>query len=357
MYKINDLLQVAIAKNASDLHLVAGYNPTIRVNGKLSYLNEFPILSHEIIHAMILEILTEEQKQIYASNKEFDFSYKLENWRFRVNIYTQQGTSAADFRLIPTKIRSIEELSLPTICHKFAEVQQGLVLIVGPTGHGKTTAIASIIQEINLKQAKNIITIEDPIEYTFPKGLSIISQREITWDTLSWNKALRSALREDPDVVLVGEMRDYETIAATITIAETGHLVFATLHTNSAAQTVDRIVDVFPSNQQAQIRLQLSNSLEAIVSIRLIPALEGGRIPACEILTGTGAVRSIIREGKTHLIDNVIQTSAEHSMISLEKYLAGLIADGKISLDEAKRWILRPQELERYLEAKTLVKT
>lgn len=356
MFKINDLLQVAINKNASDLHLIAGYNPTIRISGKLYPINEFPLLSHEMIFSMIEEILTPEQKVIFATNKEFDFSHKIENWRFRVNIYTQQGTAAADFRLIPKNIKTIDELFLPSICHKFAEINQGLVLIVGPTGHGKTTTIASIIQEINTKHTKNILTIEDPVEYVFPKGLSLVSQREVTWDTLSWNKALKSALREDPDVVLVGEMRDYETIAASLTIAETGHLVFATLHTNSAAQTIDRIVDVFPSDQQSQIRLQLSNVLEAIVSIRLIPSLEGGRVPACEILTATGAVRSTIREGKTHLIDNVIQTSAEYSMVSLEKYLAGLISQSKVSLDEAKRWVLRPQELERYMEAKTVVK-
>lgn len=311
---------------------------------------------HEQIHACIEETLSAEQKELFATNKEFDFSYKLDSWRFRVNIYTQQGTSAADFRLIPSKIKTIEELALPSICHKFATVQQGFVLLVGPTGHGKTTSIASILQEINLNQKKNIITIEDPIEFIFPKAQSVISQREIFWDTLSWDKALRSALREDPDVVVIGEMRDYETIASALTIAETGHLVFATLHTNSAAQTIDRIVDVFPSAQQSQVRLQLSNVLEAIVSIRLVGRLEGGRIPACEILTATSAVRSTIREGKTHLIDNVIQTSAEYSMISLEKYLASLIQSGKISGEEGKRWALKPQELERYLENRSMGK-
>lgn len=353
---IGDLLQVAINKVASDLHLIVGHNPAIRINGKLSFLNEYPILTQEAISAFINETMTATQKDLFASNKELDYSYKIENHRFRVNAYTQLGTTAANFRLIPLTIRSLDELNLPTICRKFVDLQQGLILIVGPTGHGKTTTIASILQEINTKFSKSIITIEDPVEYLFPKGLSIISQREVYWDTLSWHKALRSALREDPDIVLIGEMRDYETIASALTIAETGHLVFATLHTNSAAQTLDRVVDVFPAEQQEQVRLQLSNVLEAIVSIRLVPLIEGGRIPACEILTGSNAVRSNIREGKTHLIDNVIQTSAEYSMISLEKYLAGLIASGKISIEEAKRWCLRPQELSRYLEAKAVVK-
>jgi twitching motility protein PilT len=354
--KISDLLKTAIARKASDLHLVVGYNPVIRFDGALERINDQAILTDSDVKQMIEETMTPEQKDLYLANKELDYSYKLDDWRFRVNAYTQQGTSAVDFRLIPSQIKSIEELGLPSICHKFADLPQGLILIAGPTGHGKTTSIASIIQEINSIHKKNIITIEDPVEYIFPKGLSMISQREILWDTLSWRKALKSILREDPDVVLIGEMRDYETIGSAITIAETGHLVFATLHTNSAAQTIDRIVDVFPADQQAQVRLQLSNVLEAIVSIRLVSGLEGGRIPACEILTGTSAVRSTIREGKTHQIDNIIQTSAEYSMISLEKYLAQLVLTSKISLETAKKWTLDPKELEDFIGAKSIVK-
>jgi twitching motility protein PilT len=354
--KISDLLRIAIQKHASDLHMVVGYNPIVRIEGVLNRINEYPILTNDDLKAMIEETMTPEQRELYVSNKELDYSYRLDDWRFRVNAYTQQGTCAVDFRLIPSQIKSIEELFLPSICHKFVDLPQGLVLIAGPTGHGKTTTIASIIQEINTIHKKNIITIEDPVEYIFPKGLSMISQREILWDTLSWRKALKSILREDPDVVLIGEMRDYETIGSAITIAETGHLVFATLHTNSAAQTVDRIVDVFPADQQAQIRLQLSNVLEAIVSIRLVTGLEGGRVPACEILTGTSAVRSTIREGKTHQINNIIQTSAEYSMISLEKYLAQLVMSSKISLETAKKWTLNPAELEDFIGSKSIVK-
>lgn len=356
MFKIQDLLQEAINRNASDLHLIASYPPTVRIDGKLIALDTVPALSHEQIQSMAEETFLPEQKETFALNKELDYSYRQGDWRFRVNVYTQQGTTAMDFRLIPKHIRDISELSLPPICHKFVDVQQGLILIVGPTGHGKTTTIASILQKINVSFAKNIITIEDPIEFIFPKAKSLISQREVSWDTLSWQKALRSVLREDPDVVLIGEMRDYETISSALTIAETGHLVFATLHTNSASQTIDRIVDVFPSEQQAQVRLQLSNVLEAIVSIRLVGKIDGGRIPACEILTGTPAVRSTIREGKTHLIDNIIQTSSEYSMESLEKYLADLVTDGRIAVNEAKCWALKPQELERYIGSKTILK-
>jgi twitching motility protein PilT len=354
--KISDLLKIAINKQASDLHLVVGYNPVIRIDGNLDRIIDCPVLSDEEIKIMIEETMTADQKDLYEANKELDYSYRLDNWRFRVNAYTQQGTSAVDFRLISSQIKSIDELGLPSICHKFADLPQGLVLIAGPTGHGKTTTIASIIQEMNTLHKRNIITIEDPVEYIFPKGMSVISQREILWDTLSWKKALKSILREDPDVVLIGEMRDYETIGSAITIAETGHLVFATLHTNSAAQTIDRIVDVFPSDQQSQVRLQLSNVLEAIVSIRLVTGLEGGRIPACEILTATSAVRSTIREGKTHQIDNIIQTSAEYSMVSLEKYLAQLVLTSKISLEVAKKWTLDPKELESYIGSKSVVK-
>ena len=236
---------------------------------------------------------------------------------------------------------------MPKICHNFAQLKQGFVLVTGPTGHGKSTTLAAIINEINLEKAVHILTIEDPIEYVYPAGKSIISQREMDLDTHSWAMALRSALREDPDVVLVGEMRDPETIAAAMTIAETGHLVFSTLHTNSASQTIDRIIDSFPADQQTQVRTQLASTLKGVVSQRLIPQLNGGRIPAVEVLLGTSAIASNIRDGKTHLIDSIIQTSQDYGMIPLESSLASLVLSGTISLETAKSYALRPEELLR----------
>ncbi|HCS78717.1 TPA: type IV pili twitching motility protein PilT [Patescibacteria group bacterium] len=254
---------------------------------------------------------------------------------------------AAALRYLPQKIRNVEELGLPKLYHDFVNLRQGFILVTGPTGHGKSTTLAAIINEINNSRETHIITIEDPIEYMYPKGRSIISQREMHTDTYSWNVALRSVLREDPDVVLIGEMRDYETIAAALTIAETGHLVFATLHTNSAAQTIDRIVDVFPENQQSQIRLQLAATLEGVLSQRLLPQIGGGRVPAIEILMATPAVQTTIREGKTHLIDNIIQTSGEMGMQLMETSLTQLVKAGKIDLDTAKEYSIRPEELIR----------
>jgi twitching motility protein PilT len=267
-----------------------------------------------------------------------------------VNVYFQKGSMAAALRLITEKIRSIEELVLPKICYRMAELRQGLVLVTGPTGHGKSTTLAAIINEINKNRADHIVTIEDPIEYVYLPQKSIISQREMHGDTHSWSVALRSVLREDPDVVLVGEMRDYETIAATLTVAETGHLVLATLHTNSAAQTVDRIVDVFPEHQQGQIRVQLANVLSGVIAQRLVPAIGGGRVPAAEILLGTSAIRTSVREGKSHLINNVIQTSAELGMQSLEQDLARLVNAGKVDLKVAQEYALAPQELTRLVK-------
>jgi twitching motility protein PilT len=239
---------------------------------------------------------------------------------------------------------------LPSICHEFTKLRQGLVLVTGPTGHGKSTTLAAMVQKINETRAHHIVTIEDPIEYVYPKGLSIVSQREMHQDTHSWNVALRSVLREDPDVVLIGEMRDFETIAAAITIAETGHLVFATLHTNSAAQTIDRIVDVFPQAQQTQVRQQLASVIEGVLSLRLVPAVGGGRMAIAEIMTGTPAVQTTIRDGKTHLIDNIIQTSAELGMMTLETALANAVKTGRISVETATSYAVRPEDLGRLLK-------
>ncbi len=330
--------------------MICGYPPSLRINGNL-----FPILGREIIRPenmepMLLAILSSEQKEQFLANRELDFSYSTNFARFRVNYYFEKTNMAGAFRLLPIKIRTIDELNLPRICHNFASLRQGFVLITGPTGHGKSTTLAAIIDEINHVRPTHIITIEDPIEYLYTPAKSIISQREMHLDTHSWNVALRASLREDPDVVLIGEMRDYETIAAALTIAETGHLVFATLHTNSSAQTVDRIVDVFPEESKAQVRMQLAATLEGILSQRLVPSLEGGRIPACEILLANSAVRSTIREGKTHLIDNIIQTSADFGMISLERYLLGLVKAGKISRETAEEFSLHPEEIKKQMK-------
>lgn len=347
---IHVLFSEAVRLEASDLHLIVGFPPMLRVAGVLLPVAGSSALNNDQALALIESTLTPEQKDIFATNKEIDYSLGTPSGRFRVNAYYQKNSVAAAFRLIPGKIKSIEALGLPNICHDFVKLRQGLILVTGPTGHGKSTTLAAMINSINETKGVHIITIEDPIEYVYPAGMSLVSQREMHGDTHSWNVALRSVLREDPDVVLVGEMRDFETIQAALTIAETGHLVFATLHTNSAAQTVDRIVDVFPENQQTQVRLQLSSSLEAILSLRLVPAIAGGRVPVAEILTATPAVKTLIREGKTHQLDNIIQTSAEFGMVTLEAALASLVKNGKISIDVASSYAIRPEELGRLIK-------
>ena len=351
--QINELLDVTIKNNASDLHLMPGVSPALRIDGGLRYLSNYPPLSAQEVETMVFSILKPEQKERLINNKEIDFSFGFGGGaygalgRFRTNLYYQRGVLSAAFRFLQPAIRTIEELHLPKICHSFAELKQGFVLVTGPTGQGKSTTLASIINEINLSKAVHILTIEDPIEYVYPSGKSIISQREMDLDTHSWPLALRSALREDPDVVLVGEMRDPETIAAAMTIAETGHLVFSTLHTNSASQTIDRIIDSFPAAQQTQIRAQLASTLKGVISQRLIPQLSGGRIPGVEVLLGTAAVTSNIRDGKTHLIDSIIQTSQDYGMVPLESSLSSLVLSGTISLETAKAYALRPEELLR----------
>lgn len=353
--EIKILLDETIKNNASDLHLLPGMHPAIRVDGILKYLTTYPILTPEIMEQMVFSLLKPDQKQLLLNNKELDFSFGFgggaygDLGRFRTNLYFQRGVLSGAFRFLRPTIPTIEELKLPKVCHSFAELKQGFVLVTGPTGHGKSTTLASIINEINQNKPLHILTIEDPVEYVYPQGQSIISQREMQIDTHSWAMSLKSALREDPDVVLVGEMRDPETMAAAITIAETGHLVFSTLHTNSAAQTIDRILDSFPSNQQVQIRTQLAATLKGIVSQRLIPMIDGGRVPGVEVLLGNTAISSNIRDGKTHLIDSVIQTSQQQGMIPLENSLSTLVLSGVISLEMAKTYALRPDELLRMI--------
>ena len=351
--EIKKLLEIACNKKASDLHLLPEVSPMIRINGELLPVVGGEPLTKEQVHELVLQLVNEEQKEILLVNKELDFSFAYEGKaRFRVNAYHQKGSLAAALRLLSLDIPKIDDLGIPPICHEFAKLKQGFILITGPTGHGKSTTLAAIIEEINQQRAEHIVTIEDPIEFVFEHKKSIISQRELKDDTHSWQIALRSCLREDPNVVMVGEMRDFETIAAALTVAETGHLVFATLHTNSAGQTIDRIIDVFPENQQAQARMQLSFSLEAVVSQRLLPALGGGRVPASEIMVATNAIKTAIREGKSHLIDTTIQTSAESGMRSLETDLASLVREGKVSLEVAQAFALKPDELARLLRVK-----
>jgi twitching motility protein PilT len=310
--RIEVLLEEVVRKKASDLHLQVGLPPMLRVDGTLIPIMGFNPLDEPTLEALIFAILDQDQRQILLKDKEFDFSFAFGTLgRFRVNAFHERGNLAAALRLIPNEIKTVSELGLPNVVMTFADYPRGLVLITGPTGSGKSTTLAALVDKINTEHAMHIVTIEDPIEFTHKSKKSAVVQREVHYDTYSFSAALRSSLRQDPDVVLIGEMRDLETISAAITIAETGHLVFATLHTNSASQSIDRMIDVFPPHQQPQIRAQLSNILMAICSQRLIPAIGGGRVVASEILITNPAVRNIIREGKSHQLDAVIQTSAD----------------------------------------------
>lgn len=349
--KIENLLEQVVKAGASDLHLQTGLPPVLRIDGNLKRLN-FPPLDEKTLEGLVFSLLDEDQKQILLRDKEFDFSFAFGDLgRFRVNAFHERGNLAAALRLIPNQIRTIEELGLPKVIAKFAQFPRGLVLITGPTGSGKSTTLAALIDKINTERESHIITVEDPIEYTHSSKKSVIAQREVHYDTFSFSAALRSALREDPDVVLIGEMRDLETIAAAITIAETGHLALATLHTNSASQSIDRMIDVFSPHQQPQVRAQLGNILMGICSQRLIPALGGGRVPAAEILLATPAVRNIIREGKTYQLEAVLQTGAEYGMQSMDRVLVNLVHSGSISYDEARNYAVDVEELDRLMRS------
>ena len=348
--RIEVLLEEVVKKKASDLHLQVGLSPMLRVDGALKPVSGTEILTEETVETLVFALLDDDQKQILLKDKEFDFSFAFGDLgRFRVNAFHERGNLAAALRLIPNEVLTIEQLGLPNVVNKFAEYPRGLVLVTGPTGSGKSTTLAAMISKINNERAEHIVTIEDPIEFTHKSIKSVIVQREVHYDTFSFSAALRSSLRQDPDVVLIGEMRDLETIAAAITIAETGHLVFATLHTNSAAQSIDRMIDVFPPHQQPQIRSQLSNILMAICAQRLVPAIGGGRIASAEILVATPAVRNIIREGKTHQLDAVIQTGGEYGMQSMDRTLVNLIHRGTITYDEARNYAVDLDELDRLM--------
>jgi twitching motility protein PilT len=346
--RIETLLEAVVKQRASDLHLRVGVPPMLRIDGALVPVTDTVALTDEVVKALVFSILEEEQRAVLLKDKEFDFSFNFGNLgRFRANVFNERGSLAAALRFVPNEIKSVTDLGMPPVIENLTELPKGLVLVTGPTGSGKSTTLAALIEKINTERASNIITVEDPIEFTFKSNRSIVAQRELHYDTYSFNMALRSVLREDPDVIMVGEMRDLETISAALTIAETGHLVFATLHTSSAAQSIDRIINVFPAHQQPQVRQQLASVLEAIVSQRLIPAIGGGRVAASEILLANTAVRNIIREGKTHQLDAVIQTSGNLGMRSMDNTLAAMIKDGKITLDEARNFAVDVEELER----------
>ncbi len=349
--KLNDLLLTTAKQNASDLHLAVGRRPTIRVDSVLIPLAQESILTKEEAEGLTSALLTEDQKRIFGEKKQVDFSFNYEDKaRFRVNVYLQRGFAAAALRLIPAQIRTLEELNMPPLLHDFVKLNQGFILVVGPAGHGKSTTLAALLDEVNHKRNVHIITVEDPIEYIFSQDRSIVSQREVGMDTLSFNDALRAVLRQDPDVIMIGEMRDPETIATAMTAAETGHLVFSTLHTNSASQTIDRIIDSFPPNQQGQIISQLASTLVGIVSQRLIPRLGGGRIPATEIMLMNPAIRNLIREKKIYQIDLVIETNVQEGMMSLNRSLVNLLKRKEISLEQAEAHSLNPSELRILLE-------
>lgn len=345
---IKQILEMCVQYAASDVHIIVGIPPMYRLHGNLVKVPEMGVVTPESAQNLIYPLLSETQRELVNVDRELDFSHALPSGaRFRVNVYHEKGNIAAALRYIPNTIRSLEELGLPSIVGKLTELKQGLVLVTGPTGHGKSTSLAAMIERINETRSEHIVTIEDPVEFVYTPKKSLISQRELHADTHSWNVALKSVLREDPNVVLIGEMRDYETIESALTIAETGHLVFATLHTNSAAQTIDRIVDVFPEAQQTQIRSQLSLSLEAVLAQRLLPSVDGRRTAVMEVLTASSAVRSLIRDGKSHMLSSTIQTSSDMGMRTLEMALAESYRLGKISLPVAREYALNLDELNR----------
>ena len=345
---IEPLLEECVKREASDLHLQVGLPPILRLDGLLHPITTYAALTNEDVQRLVFSTLDEEQQKILIKDKEFDYSFAFGDIaRFRVNAFHEKGNMAAAFRLIPNVIKSIEDLGLPGVVADFADHPNGLVLVTGPTGSGKSTTLAALVDKINTERAVHIITIEDPIEFTHRSKRAVVAQREVHYDTYSFAAALRSILREDPDVVLIGEMRDLETIQAAITVAETGHLVFATLHTNSAAQSIDRMIDVFPAHQQPQIRTQLSNILVGICSQRLVPAINGGRMAVAEIMIANSAVRAIIREGKTHQLDMTIQTGAEQGMQTMDRELARYVKSGTISYDDARQFAVDVAEFER----------
>jgi twitching motility protein PilT len=349
--KLNELLLATARQNASDLHVSVGRRPTLRIDDKLISLENEKILTPEDTQGLVMSMLTEEQKQTFLKQGDIDFSYAFEDKaRFRVNVFFQRGFMSAALRLIPAEIQTIEELNLPAILREFTKLNQGFVLVVGPAGHGKSTTLASLLDEINHSRMDHIITVEDPIEYLFVQDKAIVSQREIKSDSPDFHQALRSILRQDPDVIMIGEMRDQESISTALTASETGHLVFSTLHTNSASQTIDRIIDSFPADQQGQVSSQLAAVLVGIVSERLVPRIDGGRLPVCEVMFANSAIRNLIRERKAYQIDLVIETSTQDGMSTLNRSLSELVRRKEITLEDAELYSLNPSELRVLLE-------
>jgi twitching motility protein PilT len=346
-----DLLLEVLDRRASDLHLTAGAHPTVRVRGRLVPLDDYPILTPGDTREVIYSILTNDQRQRLETNWQIDFAYGVPGRaRFRVNAYFQRSALGAAFRLIPFDITPVDELGLPPTVHDFTRKPRGLVLVTGPTGSGKSTSLAAMIDEINATRDEHVMTIEDPIEFLHQHKRCLVNQRELGSDAVSFADALKAALRQDPDVILVGEMRDLETIQTAITAAETGHLVFATLHTQDTPQTVDRIIDVFPSHQQGQVRVQLSVGLQGIMTQQLLPTADGsGRVVACEVLVPTPGVRNLIREGKTHQIYSMLQTGGQHGMQTMDAALAALVRTGKVTRELAESRSSHPTELRRLL--------
>ncbi|PIR88838.1 MAG: type IV pili twitching motility protein PilT [Candidatus Harrisonbacteria bacterium CG10_big_fil_rev_8_21_14_0_10_44_23] len=349
--KLNELLVATEQQNASDLHISVGKKPTLRVDSKLIALEQEDIITPESAEGLVSALLNDEQKEIFAQKKEYDFSFAHgDGTRFRVNVFLQKTYMAAALRLIPSQIKTIEELNLPPVLHDFAKLSQGFVLVVGPAGHGKSTTLAALLDEINHTRTDHLITVEDPIEYLFTQDRSMISQREVGPDTRSFNSALRSVLRQDPDVIMVGEMRDPESISTAMTAAETGHLVFSTLHTNSASQSIDRIIDSFPEGQQGQVTSQLAATLVGIVSQRLIPRINGGLVPAVEIMIVNSAIKNLIREKKAYQIDLVIETNLQEGMSTLNRSLAMLVKQKEITMENAELYSPNPAEFRILME-------
>jgi twitching motility protein PilT len=354
-----DIVLAALERRASDIHITAGAAPSIRVRGRLFALEGFPVLGVSDTREIAYSIMSDTQRQRFENDRQVDFSYSVPRTaRMRVNAYLQRGAVSAALRVIPSEIKSLEALGMPPVVREMSELPRGIVLVTGPTGSGKSTTLAAVIDQINTTREDHILTIEDPIEFLHQHKRCLVNQRELGSDATSFAEGLRAALREDPDVILVGEMRDLETISTALTAAETGHLVLATLHTQDAPQTIDRIIDVFPPHQQQHVRVMLSVAIQGVVAQQLLPTADGsGRVPAVEILVPTPAVRNLIREGKTHQIYSAIQTGAEHGMQTMDAALAELVRHGRITRDVAQRRASVPAELARLLGGGAMLET